>query len=175
MKHPSSISRRRALQALGALALSGAAGRLLSATRTRQARYGAGPGLDDFAAVSRTLTGKTTLDPALMLALYRAMQTSTPNLDGGLASLRAALAARPDDEQLLDGLPPHQQALSRAMLQGWYLGVAGSGKGALCVAFVDTLANRAVAAELVPPSYSYGPCGSWHARPESTTQDTNHL
>lgn len=175
MTHPSVISRRRALHALGALALSGSAGHLLSATRTRQARAGAGPGLDDFAAVSRTLTGKGALDPALMLALYRAMQDSTPHLDKALASLKAALAARPDDGQPLDGLAPEQQALSRALLQGWYLGVAGSGKSAVCVAFIDTLANRAVAAELVPPSYSYGPCGSWRARPESTTQDTNPL
>ena len=58
-----------------------------------------------------------------------------------------------------------QQALAQAILQAWYLGVTGKGKKAACVAYVDTLANRAVAAELVPPSYSYGACGTWQARP----------
>jgi hypothetical protein len=43
--------------------------------------------------------------------------------------------------------------------------LAGKGAKATCVAYVDALANRAVAATLVPPSYSYGALGTWQARP----------
>jgi hypothetical protein len=160
---PYAISRRRALQALGAVALAGAAGRLLSATRERTALDVAGPGLADFNAVSRILTGQPAPDPALALALYGAMRRATPDVDAGLAALKAVLAQGGDivftDDQ------EAQRALSQAVLQAWYLGVVGKGKQASCIAYLDALANRAVAAELVPPSFSYGPCGTWQARP----------
>jgi len=165
---PSTISRRRALQVLGGATLLGAAGQLLSASRTRIAGELAGPGLDAFTAVSRTLTGKAALDPALSLALYHALRADAPDFDGQMAALAATLAqgkALAGDKMAFSEAQAPQQALSQAILQGWYLGVVGKGSKAVSVAFVDALANRAVAAVLTPPSYSYGPCGSWQARP----------
>lgn len=164
---PAPTSRRRALQVIGAALLAGSAGRLLSATRARAALDTAGPGLDDFRAVSQTLTGKTDLDPALAVALYHGMREAAPDLDGALATLKATLAQDgllAEKTTFTDGQKP-QQALAQALLQAWYLGVVGKGKKAACIAYAQTLSNRAVAAELVPPSFSYGPCGSWTARP----------
>jgi len=163
------ISRRRALQLLGGTLLSGAAGQLLSSTRARLAQQTAGPGFDDFAAVSGALTARPQVEPMLALALYRALHQTNPGLDQGLAALRTVLtgsAALGADGKtgFADG-QQDLQALTQSVLQAWYLGVAGKGKAAVCVAFVETLANRAVAAELVAPSYSYGPCGSWQSRP----------
>ncbi|MFK3740802.1 sugar dehydrogenase complex small subunit [Massilia sp. TN1-12] len=164
---PAPISRRRALQALGAALLAGSAGRLLSATRARAAVDAAGPGMADFTDVSRRLTGKPDPDPALALALYHAMRQATPDLDAALAALRDVLSrdGLADDRTAFAEAQKPQQALAQAILQAWYLGVVGKGGKASCIAYVETLANRAVAAELVPPSFSYGPCGTWSARP----------
>jgi hypothetical protein len=165
------ITRRRALQVLGAAMLSGVAGQLLSATRTRAALDAAGPGLDDFTAVSRTLTGKPQLDPALALGIYHALRQAAPDADAKLAALKAALAQDgaldAGGKTVFADAQKAQQALSQSILQAWYLGVVGKGKQAACLAYIDALANRAVAAQLVPPSYSYGPCGAWQACPES--------
>lgn len=162
------ISRRRALQVLGGATLLGAAGQLLSASRARVAGELAGPGLGPFTAVSKTLTGKAVLDPALGLALYHALGAGASDFDAQVAALAATLAQGTalagETAAFSEGEAP-QQALSRAILEGWYLGVVGKGRKAVSVAFVDALANRAVAGILTPPSYSYGPCGSWQARP----------
>lgn len=163
----SAISRRRALQVLGAAALSGVAGSLLSATRARTFAKAEGPALAAFTRVSGILTGKKGFDLALAMALYQALRETTPDFDAGVASLAASLeqAAGADGKLAFDDAHRSQQALAQAILQAWYLGVAGKGKQALCVAYIETLSNRAVAAELVPPSYSYGACGSWQSRP----------
>lgn len=164
------MTRRRALQALGALALSGVAGRLLSASQVKAAVAEAGPGLADFNAVSRTLTGKPQQDPVLALALYHALRKATPGFDATLAALKTALeqgaGIDPDGRLAFGDEGKTQGVLAQSILQAWYLGVAGKGAKATCVAFVDALANRAVAAQLVPPSYSYGACGAWSARPD---------
>lgn len=164
---PTSTARRRALRVVGAALLAGSAGRLLSATRTQAALAAAGPGLADFGAVSATLTGKPDLDPVLALALYDGMRRTAPGIDAALAALKAVLAQEGTlaDKATFDAQHKPQQALSQAILQAWYLGVVGKGKQAACIAYAETLANRAVAAQLAPPSFSYGPCGSWHARP----------
>jgi hypothetical protein len=164
-----SFPRRRALQVLGAAVLAGSAGRLLSSTRNQALIENGGPVLADFTAVSTILTGKADADPALALALYHALREATPGFDAALPALRAALeqgTGHGMDGRLAfgeEGKP--QLALSQAILQAWFLGVAGKGARATCVAYVDALANRAVAATLAPPSYSYGALGTWQARP----------
>ncbi|MET0320513.1 MAG: sugar dehydrogenase complex small subunit [Duganella sp.] len=166
-----SISRRRALKALGAVALSGVAGQLLLSTRASAALApGAqGRGLAAFIDVSRTLTARPDLNASLALGLYGAFQKTMPDVDQALAGLQAALATgvlAQDDKTAFTEQQKAEQGLAQAILQGWYLGVVGKAKKAVCVAYAETLSNQAVADVLVPPSYSYGPCGSWQARPE---------
>ena len=167
--HSILTSRRGALKALGALALSGVASQLLLSTRASAALAPAGQGLKDFIAVSRTLTGKAEVNPALALALYQAFVKNTLEIDTALAGLNTTLGAgevlAQDDKTAFAEAQKAEQALAQAILQGWYLGVVGKGKKSVCVAYVETLSNRAVADVLVPPSFSYGPCGSWSAKP----------
>lgn len=165
-------SRRGAIRALGALALSGVASQLLLSTRAVAALAQveqSGQGLHDFIAVSGTLTGKAEVNPTLALALYGAFLKTSPEFDGALAGLKATLLGADvlaqDDKTTFAEAQKAEQALSQAILQAWYLGVVGKGKKSVCVAYVDTLSNQAVADVLVPPSFSYGPCGSWSAKP----------
>ena len=173
-------SRRGALKALGALALSGVASQLLLSTRALAALAPAaaagagagavtGQGLHDFIAVSGTLTGKAEVNSALALALYQAFLKTSPEIDGALAGLKTTLLGADvlaqEDKTSFAEAQKAEQALSQAILQAWYLGVVGKGKKSVCVAYVDTLSNQAVADVLVPPSFSYGPCGSWSAKP----------
>jgi hypothetical protein len=163
------VSRRGALKALGALALSGVASQLLLSTRAVAALVPAGQGLHDFIAVSSTLTGKADVNPTLALALYQAFLKTSPEIDGALAGLKTTLLGADvlaqDDKTTFAEAQKAEQALSQAILQAWYLGVVGKGKRSVCVAYVDTLSNQAVADVLMPPSFSYGPCGSWSAKP----------
>jgi hypothetical protein len=155
------MSRRGALKVVGALMLSGAAGQLLLTSRARAALASASPALNAFMAVSATLTGKPQLNVLLAQALHPALQKAVPDFDATLAKLQALLAQGDD----LSAGHKAEQALSQAILQGWYLGVVGKGKKAVCITYVDALSNLAVADVLVPPSYSYGPCGTWSAKP----------
>ena len=163
------VSRRGALKALGALALSGVASQLLLSTRAVAALAPAGQGLHDFIAVSSTLTGKAEVNPTLALALYQAFLKSSPEIDGALARLKTTLLGADvlaqEDKTAFAEAQKAEQALSQAILQAWYLGVVGKGKKSVCVAYADTLSNQAVADVLVPPSFSYGPCGTWSAKP----------
>lgn len=170
--HSLLTSRRGALKALGALALSGVASQLLLSTRASAALAQdgqRGQGLTDFIAVSRTLTGKAEINPALALVLYQAFLKNSPEIDTALAALKATLGAGEvlahDDKTAFAAAQKAEQALAQAILQGWYLGVVGKGRKSVCVAYIETLSNRAVADVLVPPSFSYGPCGSWSAKP----------
>lgn len=149
------MSRRGALKVVGAVMLSGVAGQLLLNTRAKAALAPAGQGLQDFIAVSRELTGKAELNATLALALHAALQKASPEFDAALLKLKDTLAAQGEPDK----------ALVQTILQGWYLGVVGKGKKAVCVTFVEALSNRAVADVLVPPSYSYGRCGTWSAKP----------
>jgi len=163
------VSRRGALKALGALALSGVASQLLLSTRAVAALVPAGQGLHDFIAVSSTLTGKAEVNPTLALALYGAFLKSSPEIDDALARLKTTLLGADvlaqEDKTAFAEAQKAEQALSQAILQAWYLGVVGKGKKSVCVAYADTLSNQVVADVLVPPSFSYGPCGSWSAKP----------
>jgi hypothetical protein len=164
------MARRRALQVLGAAMVTGAAGQLLLTARAKAPPQGAAttPGAQAFRTVSAILTGKAELRPALALALYEAFVRTTPGVDAALAALQAALTTtlpRDDGRTAFPDAQKAQQGLAQAILQAWYLGTVGKGKKAVCITYIDALANRAVAGELTPPSYSYGPCGSWRTKP----------
>ncbi|MET0267079.1 MAG: sugar dehydrogenase complex small subunit [Duganella sp.] len=171
-----STSRRSALRLLGAVALSGVAGQLLLGTRARAALAAGAPGagqdragFEHFLDVSKTLTGKAAPHAGLALVLYQALRANAPDFDTALQRLQAALSQGETlaqaDKMAFSPEQKAEQALSQAILQAWYLGVVGKAAKAVCVAYTDTLSNQAVADVLVPPSFSYGPCGSWAAKP----------
>ena len=163
--HPQQINRRLVLKAagLGAVMLSGIAGPLLL---SQQARAGLQPAAGNravFTPVSAALTGRGSLDPALAQALYQAFQVAVKDFDTTLLKLRGAMTG---EEITFSDEQKAEQGLSQSILQAWYLGVVGKGKKAVCVTYTEALANKVAAPILVPPSYSYGPIGTWTTKPE---------
>lgn len=163
--HPQQIKRRLVLKAagLGAVMLSGIAGPLLLSQQARAGLQPAAGNLAIFTTVSAALTGRGSLDPALAQALYQAFQLAVKDFDTTLLKLHGAINGKDitfSDEQKAE------QGLSQSILQAWYLGVVGKGKKAVCVTYTEALANKVAAPILVPPSYSYGPIGTWTTKPE---------
>ena len=163
--HPHQINRRLALKAagLGAVMLSSIAGPLLLSQQARAGLQPAAGNLAVFTTVSAALTGRGSLDPALAQALYQAFQLAVKDFDTTLLKLHGAINGKDitfSDEQKAE------QGLSQSILQAWYLGVVGKGKKAVCVTYTEALANKVAAPILVPPSYSYGPIGTWTTKPE---------
>ncbi|WP_308921188.1 sugar dehydrogenase complex small subunit [Janthinobacterium sp. J1-1] len=163
--HPQQIKRRLVLKAagLGAVMLSSIAGPLLLSQQARAGLPPAAGNLAVFTTVSAALTGRGSLDPALAQALYQAFQLAVKDFDTTLLKLHGAINGKDitfSDEQKAE------QSLSQSILQAWYLGVVGKGKKAVCVTYTEALANKVAAPILVPPSYSYGPIGTWTTKPE---------
>lgn len=163
--HPQQINRRLVLKAagLGAVMLSSIAGPLLLSQQARAGLPPAAGNLAVFATVSATLTGRDSLDTALAQALYQAFQLAVKDFDTTLLKLRGAIAG---EEITFSEEQKAEQSLSQSILQAWYLGVVGKGKKAVCVTYTEALANKVAAPILVPPSYSYGPIGTWTTKPE---------
>lgn len=163
-------TRRRVLKLAGVVALTGVAGQILplpklnAAMPTRHTQ-----GLADLLQISRQLTMQTSLNEAVGLALFNALQLIQPNISQELGQLKQLLAQQPELlEQPLLSFPESntsEEKLAKTILAGWYSGVVGKGKQAIYITYVNTLANQLVADKLVPPSFSYGPCGSWQKKP----------
>jgi hypothetical protein len=122
----------------------------------------------DFIAVSKALVGRQDLSSAFGDALLAAFRKIDPSFDGKLARLRKLIGDSPMAGDALKtslASAPDVAGLPQTILTGWYLGIAGSGEKAICVAYVDALANREVADVLRPQSYSYGAYGSWASKP----------
>lgn len=125
----------------------------------------------DFLEVSRFLTGHATLDGSLAARLYGAFVA----LDAGFAARAATLAAYIKQsgvapsalQKALDADKSAVADLPRQLMQGWMLGIVGSGEKARCVAYEDSLANVAALPYVRPPSFAYGTYGSWAVRPAS--------
>jgi len=102
-----------------------------------------------------------TLDPALAAEL--------PGFQGDVEALHALIGARGIDpgqlQQTLDAEQSPLAALPRQIVTAWYTGVVGEGGRARCITFETSLMHVIVADHLSPPSYCYGPYGSWVETP----------
>lgn len=163
-------SRRGVLKMVGLVTIAGAAGQLLPVSRLHAAQQQtAQPELDAFLRVSRSLTGFDTLNKTVAHALITALDHTQPEFAISLTRLDTLLQNQPQllqQERLMFG--DAQQAskqLAEEILNGWYNGVVGKGFDALYVTYINNLANQLVSDKLVPPSFSYGPVGSWAQQP----------
>lgn len=112
---------------------------------------------------------RLVLAATLARRLYDAL---TEEEAGFPASVRALLAFI-DERQVaplqlqaaLDAARSPLAALPRQIMSAWCLGIVGSGDKARCVAYENALNARMVADVLKPPTYAYGPCGSWTRQP----------
>ena len=162
---PGRFTRRRLLQGMGVLAAT-----TLIPTGVFPA-YASSAISNDFIKISIFLTGRDKLSADYSIALYSALTKFDSAFPAKLShlcayidanSIKAAdLKTRLNADQAVADLV----ALPGLLLTGWYLGIVGSGDNAVCVAYVDALANKEVADVLRPPSYAYGAYGSWSAKP----------
>lgn len=164
------FTRRRVIQMAGGFALTGVAGRWLAVPEAFAGQNGVpAEEVDDFLAVSRQLVMRDELDGNITNALVHASKLALDGFTEQLTCLKALLAEQPallDGEQLDFGAAfAAEEALARNVLSGWYTGVVGSGDQAIYVTHINALSNQVVADKLVPTSFSYGPCGSWHRAP----------
>ncbi|NQE51349.1 sugar dehydrogenase complex small subunit [Herbaspirillum rubrisubalbicans] len=162
--------RRRVLKVVGLMTGAGAAGLFWSLPSwvTAQNNAAAVP-VEDFLQVSQQLTQRQDLSPRLGAALLLALSKTEKDLATRLSSLKGLLQAQPallQAERLAFGLEQaDSEKLARVILGAWYEGVVGKGKQAQYVTYINTLSNGLVSGKLVPPSFSYGPCGSWSRQP----------
>lgn len=124
---------------------------------------------EDFAAVSKILTGRSNLDGDFRRALLDTFAKLDPTFATRLGALRRLIEPLETQPEALRAATaaagPDLAALQAQILQGWYLGVVGDGPNAICVTYTQALAHVAVSDVLRPPSYAYGEYGSWQGRP----------
>lgn len=161
------VSRRRVLQGMGLLAASS----IFPLTFTPAFAEAEAPPNSDFNDVSKLLTDRENLPVEFSAALFAAFSKIDPDFSAKLARLRAYIDSNAINAGDLNARLAADHgvadlvALPGLILTGWYLGVAGSGDKAVCVAYVDALAYQDVADVLRPPSYAYGAYGSWAEKP----------
>lgn len=163
-------SRRRVLKMVGVVTIAGAAGQLLPLSPLHAAQPEAKlPGLDDFIQISRSLTGLESLNETVAHALVIALDKTQKDFATSLTRLKTLLQSQPEllqQERLAFGdAHADSEQLAKEILSGWYNGVVGTGFDALYVTYINNLANQLVSDKVVPPSFSYGPVGSWAQQP----------
>jgi hypothetical protein len=110
-----------------------------------------------FLSVSRVITGRATLDPTQADRLYAGLSATVASFSTQLNALAAFIASN----------PCAASQLPRQIATAWYVGVVGAGPVARCVTYETSLMNVVVSDRLKPPSYAYGPYGSWGRNPLS--------
>lgn len=113
-----------------------------------------GESFSHFMTLSNRLSGYSDLDRQLGFRIHQSLSKMFPTFDSDVVSLVST------DEDALA-----QSPMAKAILQAWYLGVIGSGEKSSCIAYVSTLQARVVSDVLRPPTYAYGPYGSWNTQP----------
>jgi len=136
-------------------------------------RTGAQPVTDPdraaFLALSAILTGRTALDPGLAQRLYSALVADDAAIATSIRALLAFMEERKIEplgvQSALDAGHSPLAPLPAKIATAWLMGIVGSGATARCIAYEDALDNVIVADVLKPPTYCYGPYGSWARKP----------
>ena len=122
-----------------------------------------------FINISSFLTGRSSLDPDSSARLYEALTLDNPQFGADLRELliwvREHKIHPAELQKELDASAPRLANLPPKIMTAWYTGIVGEGAGARCVTFETSLMHQLVADRLDPPSYCYGPHGSWGNAP----------
>jgi hypothetical protein len=122
-----------------------------------------------FLALSAFLVGRGKLDAQQAQRLFDALKSDDPKFPAAIRDLLAYVNARKPDpmqlQQMLDEEKSPLAAVPRAIASAWWLGIVGTGDNARCLAFEKALNAQLVADVLKPPTYAYGPHGSWSGKP----------
>ncbi len=122
-----------------------------------------------FAALSALLAGRSSLDASQAQRLYDALVADDPGFPAATRALLELINERKVDllqlQQVLDNERSPLAALPRKIVTAWFLGIVGEGEKARCLAFEHALNAVVVSDVLKPPTYAYGPYGSWTRKP----------
>lgn len=122
-----------------------------------------------FLALSAIIAGRQSLDKVLANNLYQALLADAPAFAKDVKDLLALINERHvDPMQLQKTLDDEKSPLAivpRKIAMAWFMGVVGSGAKARCLAYEHALNAVMVADVLKPPTYAYGPYGSWASHP----------
>jgi hypothetical protein len=140
-----------------------------SMAQTQSAAPASAAADDEFLSLSTLITGRATLDPAQAKRLHAGLVATMPSFAEQLSALAAFVAsnkpAAHDLQSSLDAANAPFAKLPATIATAWYVGVVGSGADARCVTYESSLMNVVVSDRLKPPSYAYGPYGSWGHNP----------
>lgn len=158
-------SRRHVLKIVGLATGACAIGPFWAWPRLNAAPLEAPAASGDFMQVSQWLTQQDNLNAKVGTALLLAQTQADPAFAGKLAELKHLLQSQPallqQDRLTFPADQAASEKLAKTILSGWCTGVVGKGNKAQYVTYINTLPNQWVSSKLVPPSFSYGPCGSW--------------
>lgn len=122
-----------------------------------------------FLALSAILAGRQALNGVQAKRLYDALTADDPSFPAAARALLALINQRQIDpmqaQKLLDDEKSPLAPLPRTIVTAWYMGIVGKGDKARCLAFESALNAEIVADVLKPPTYAYGPYGSWARKP----------
>jgi hypothetical protein len=125
-----------------------------------------------FAALSAILAGRQSLDAVQATRFYDALVADDAGFPAAVQSLLTLVNDRKIDplqlQKVLDAEHSPLAELPRKIVTAWFMGIVGSGERARCIAYETALNAVIVEDVLVPPSYSYGPYGSWAKKPQGT-------
>lgn len=123
-----------------------------------------------FMALSALLTGRTALDAELGQRLHAALVAAQPGFAADARALLDWINTRQVDparlQQALDDARSPLAPLPRLLARAWFMGIVGEGAQARVLAYEEALNAQIVADVLRPPSYAYGPYGSWVVPPK---------
>ncbi|CAM5199536.1 hypothetical protein CDEF62S_03639 [Castellaniella defragrans] len=122
-----------------------------------------------FLALSAIIAGRQSLNADMADRIFEALGNESPDFPADAADLLQLIEERSiaplQLQQVLDGEKSRLAALPRKIATAWLLGVIGTGKSAYVIAYEHALNAQMVADVLKPPTYAYGPYGSWTRNP----------
>lgn len=122
-----------------------------------------------FLALSAILVGRRSLDAGLAARLYDAITTAYPHFNADAQALLAQINQQHIDpaqlQKTLDAARSPLAPVPRRIMRAWCLGLVGEGEATRCIAYENALDAVMVADVLKPPTYAYGPYGSWSKAP----------
>ena len=122
-----------------------------------------------FLALSAMLVGRAMLDAHQADRLFTALKADDAGFANGARDLLAYVNARKVDPMRLQAVLDEEKSplaqLPRTIAAAWWLGIVGDGDKARSLEFEKALNAQLVADVLKPPTYAYGPYGSWARKP----------
>jgi hypothetical protein len=122
-----------------------------------------------FLALSALIAGRPALNTEMAERIFNALGAGQPDFTDQVTALLRLIETRHIDplqlQKTLDDAQSPLAPLPRQIATAWFQGIIGTGKDAHVIAYEQALNAQMVADVLKPPTYAYGPYGSWTRKP----------